>query len=601
MKKILNGYAKQAIIIARVSTEEQASQDHFSIPAQLRILREYVKRGGKFGTIKKIIEEFQIEESASKKTRKRFEQAIKVAEKSQETVAIITERVDRFQRSFRESVQFDDLRREGKVELHFVSDNLVIHKNSSPSDLLIWDALVMFARAYVTGLSNNVMRTFREKLARGLFPGYVPAGYGNVLGKIEVDKEKAGFVKKAFRLYATGQYSLEGLSKILAKEGFTSKTKKIWSGDSLIDREAKPVNGNDLYAILKNPFPTGKFLWRDPDTQERKLWDSKGSYPTLITEELYQTVQGILDKHDSRADGYQNNDFKFRGLLTCGYCKCRMTAEEMSRTYRDQNNPNAKTVYHHCTSGKAIANPDFYKSWGSKHSGVYIGKKGKNKGEKVFHCPQRWWKEPDIEELVLKQLEICHYDEEVFSKLRQILEQEYQERVLTAEEQLKGLRAELSKTEPLKKALIRSMAIEADSELRQEFKHEYETVKKNQNEIEEEIRMLEESKDLDADETVNVLRLASNLKEQYLEMNSEEQVQFLKTVFSEIIVMRGWTLNPKTGEKLEATNYSEFEWNEPLRKYFQIGLNKIIAEWEKTQTKVIFLTEKNKTEASPFP
>ena len=49
--------ATKALIIARVSTEEQAKEDEkFSLQAQLRELRAYFKTGGKFKTLKQLID-----------------------------------------------------------------------------------------------------------------------------------------------------------------------------------------------------------------------------------------------------------------------------------------------------------------------------------------------------------------------------------------------------------------------------------------------------------------------------------------------------------------------------------------------------------------
>ena len=94
-------YAEKAIIFARVSTAEQKEDQHLSLPAQTRILREYVDKGGKFGTIKEVIAEHELDESASKSNRRKFDEAFKIVEEAEEPIAIIVERVDRFQRDFR--------------------------------------------------------------------------------------------------------------------------------------------------------------------------------------------------------------------------------------------------------------------------------------------------------------------------------------------------------------------------------------------------------------------------------------------------------------------------------------------------------------------
>ncbi|WP_075882642.1 recombinase family protein [Candidatus Protochlamydia sp. W-9] len=102
----------KAIILARVSSKDQEKGQ--SIPAQVRRLTEYVER--RKIEIEKV---FQITESSSKDTRKQFDEIIKLVRKHRTKVALITDTVDRLQRSFRETPILDELRRQGKLELHF--------------------------------------------------------------------------------------------------------------------------------------------------------------------------------------------------------------------------------------------------------------------------------------------------------------------------------------------------------------------------------------------------------------------------------------------------------------------------------------------------
>ena len=113
----------KAVILARVSTEEQMN-DGQSIPAQLAKSREYAKR-----KTLPIQSEYQFDESSLKDRRTKFEQVIEEIKKSKEKVALIVETVDRLQRSFKESVLLDELRKEGKLEIHFIRENLIIHKD----------------------------------------------------------------------------------------------------------------------------------------------------------------------------------------------------------------------------------------------------------------------------------------------------------------------------------------------------------------------------------------------------------------------------------------------------------------------------------------
>ena len=148
----------KAIILARVSDKKQDSNE-----AQVVRVSDYVKYKGL--TIWKTVE---IEESSTKGDREKFQEVIKSIQDSKEIIALVVDTVDRLQRSFKESVQLDELRRAGKIEIHFYRENLVIHKDSNSSDILRWDMAVMFAKSYVLQLSDNVKRKQKHMLANGV-------------------------------------------------------------------------------------------------------------------------------------------------------------------------------------------------------------------------------------------------------------------------------------------------------------------------------------------------------------------------------------------------------------------------------------------------
>ena len=99
----------KAIIFARVSSKEQ--EEGQSIPSQVRRLTEYAIRKNF-----QIENTFQITESSTKETRKQFDAVVSLIKKSKQPLALITDTVDRLQRSFRESPLLDELRRAGKIE-----------------------------------------------------------------------------------------------------------------------------------------------------------------------------------------------------------------------------------------------------------------------------------------------------------------------------------------------------------------------------------------------------------------------------------------------------------------------------------------------------
>ena len=163
----------KAIIFARVSSKDQ--EDGQSIPAQVRRLTEYALRKN-FS----IDSTYQVTESSSKDTRKQFEQIINYVKKSKEPFALITDTVDRLQRSFRETPLLDELRRQGKLELHFLREGLIVNQLSNSAQLLQWDIGVLFASSYVRQLGDNVKRSQEQCIKNGQWISKAPYGYKNV-------------------------------------------------------------------------------------------------------------------------------------------------------------------------------------------------------------------------------------------------------------------------------------------------------------------------------------------------------------------------------------------------------------------------------------
>ena len=308
----------KAIILARVSTKEQEEKDH-SNPAQVRRLKEYAD--------KKQLEElviFEIAESSTHDTRKKFEKVLNLIRSSKETLALIVETVDRLQRSFKESVVLDDLRKAGKVELHFVRENLVLTKDANSSQLLQWDMAVMFARSYVLQLSDNVKRSIEQKLKRGECIGQAPIGYLNFRddedkSKVIVDQDQGFLVVKVFEFYATGKYSMKTISEMVKNLGLTAKS-------------GKALSTSQIEQILTEPFYYG--------IMEVKGVQYPHNYETLISKQLFVKCQSVRESWNKKPFQYAAKPFIFRGLISCDVCGCTITPETSKGKY----------TYYSCTN-----------------------------------------------------------------------------------------------------------------------------------------------------------------------------------------------------------------------------------------------------------
>lgn len=309
----------KAIILARVSTQDQMDEG-YSIPAQLLRAREYAQRKGL-----EIVSEYNFDESSLKDHRKKFDAVIEEIKKSNESIALIVETIDRLQRSFKESVLLDDYRKTGKLELHFIRENLIIHKESNSSELQRWDLGVFMARSFVLQISDNVKRSNEQRFRDGFWYGKAYVGYKNIVKEdgtktIVIDKDRAFLVKKMFELYATGDYSMKKLMKEMNKRGLTNHP------------SGKPLTTSQVDRMLKNSFYYGVMNFKG------RL--APHNYEPIISKFLFDQARKVSESYNKQPFKRTNKPYVFRGLIRCDKCGCALSPEIKKGKY----------IYYHCTN-----------------------------------------------------------------------------------------------------------------------------------------------------------------------------------------------------------------------------------------------------------
>lgn len=299
-----------AVILARVSSAEQ--REGKSLKAQEVSAREYCKR--KQMIVEKV---FSFTESSTKGERKQFHQMMDYVKQSPHPIAIVADTLDRFQRSFKESLEFEPLLSVGKFELHFISNNMIINKNSRSSERMMYDFGVMGAKSYVDQLRENVLRGFTQKIKEQEYPSKAPVGYRNVKknGKstIEQDPVAAPLVRKLFAQYATGNYPIKAAARDFCSAGIKSI-------------HGTPFSVSSVHRVLDNPFYYGQMRIGG------YLFPHK--YKPIISEELFRCCQRIRKGLSSHPFDYATKPFTFRGLLRCKHCGAVVISYEKHKTIK---------------------------------------------------------------------------------------------------------------------------------------------------------------------------------------------------------------------------------------------------------------------------
>ena len=357
----LSGDRSLAVIYARVSSKDQ-EKEGYSIPAQLELLRGYAGAHG-FNVLK----EFTDVETAKAAGRTSFGEMIALLQMSKSCRTVLVEKTDRLYRNLKDWVTIEDL----GPEIHFVKENVVLAPDSRSSEKFMHGIKVLMAKNYIDNLSEETRKGMLEKARQGIWPSFAPLGYINADGAngkriIVPDPDLAPVITRMFEQYATGKYSLKQMAKMARADGLAYRK----SGDM--------VPTSTVHKILRNRIYSGDFDF-DGTTYH-------GNYETIVSRELWEQVQVILDGRGTKKTRKMKEQFAFSGLITCGHCGCAMVGEIKKGRY----------IYYHCT-----------------------GFKGK--------CPEPYTREEILEEKFTQLLEGISFSEDTLDWIRQALQESHRD------------------------------------------------------------------------------------------------------------------------------------------------------------------------------
>jgi site-specific DNA recombinase len=302
----------KAVLIARVSTADQAE----ALPAQIYKLQDYALKNEFDYTL------VEIKESAYKGDRLEFNKVISDLASYKETIALVFDKVDRYSRdpSSPEVRILNNLCKEGKIELHFPSDYLVLTKDSSANQWLNLSLSTSFSQYYSNAISDNVKRRNEQLRRDGIWTGRAPIGYLNTVkdGKkwIDVDPLKSQAIKDAYAMYSSGTSTLMDI-----KRHWQNKY-GIVTSLSLIDR------------VLKNPFYYGVMQVNGKSYGHH--------YEKLTTKVMFGQCESVRNGYKSKPNSTGGLPFNYKGIVQCADCGCSIVFETKKQKY----------TYGHCNQFK---------------------------------------------------------------------------------------------------------------------------------------------------------------------------------------------------------------------------------------------------------
>lgn len=309
------------VIYARKSSEGEERQAK-SIEDQIATMKEIAKRDNV-----DILQIYQESKSAKSPGRPVFDEMIKKFEKGK-FEGILCWKIDRLARNPKDEGTVKWMLQKGVIQIIKTFDRDYLPDDNS----LIASVEFGMATQYVKDLSKNVKRGLNEKVKRGEYAGCPPVGYHTdyKTRKLLVDAERSPYIEKAFKLYATGNYSVKSLAENLYDDGLRSNT-------------GKKVHHSAIHKILKNPIYYGYFRWKG------QIY--KGIHEAIISKNIFDEVQKVLlpRKHSKRDN---KKHFLFHGFMHC-ICGLRMTAE--NKIKKNKKNIH-KYTYYRCTKSRGAEN-----------------------------------------------------------------------------------------------------------------------------------------------------------------------------------------------------------------------------------------------------
>jgi len=255
---------KSYFAYVRVSTARQGEHGS-SLQEQRDAITIFAARQGF-----QIISWFEERETAAKMGRREFSRMVAALKKGKAS-GVIFHKIDRSARNMKDWSAVQDLADQG-IDVRFTQESINLGSNEGK---LTGDFLAVISAHYIRNLRDEVRKGIRGRLKQGLYPfrayiGYLDQGGGKA--KIP-DPQRAPFIRMAYELYATANFSIHALSDELYERGLRSNNgKKV-----AVNRLAEILCSATI--LMRTPRQSGWPFWRS-----RRRDDCRGA---AITQAIF--------------------------------------------------------------------------------------------------------------------------------------------------------------------------------------------------------------------------------------------------------------------------------------------------------------------------
>ena len=300
----------RAVIYLRVSSQGQVNTDYdpegISIPAQrvavtrkaeqlgLTIISEYVEPG----------------RSGTEMTKRiAFQQMLERIRRKRDVDYVIVHKLSRFARNrIDDAVVMADLQKRGVV-LISATESI----DETPVGQLMHGILSAFNEYRSREDGADIAYKMGQKAKNGGTLGRAPIGYLNVtdtsegrrINTVEVDPERAPFVKIAFELYASGNHTFQDIADELTDRGLTTRP--------TLRRPAGPISDSKIQQMLRSRYYLGEVGYKNE-------W-YPGRHEPIVGDALFSAVQRLMDSRGYASERRRKHEHYLKGTVWCARCR----------------------------------------------------------------------------------------------------------------------------------------------------------------------------------------------------------------------------------------------------------------------------------------
>jgi len=300
-------FSLRAFIYCRVSTEEQSTDDHYSLEYQEEKARSRVKeKGWQLVKVRKDV-------GSGKDANREGYQELLSDIRSRSTDVVVVYKLDRLSRNVKDVYHFLDLIREHSVEFVSLTEGF---DTTNPMGRAMLGIAAVFAQLTRETIAENTRNGMLQRAKRGRWNGghLDPYGYDYVKGTgLVVNPVEAATVKRIFDLFVNRKMSAAKIARLLNLEKVPTKTGAEWSV-SLVGR------------LLKSPLVTGRVQF-DGQTYD-------GAHEAIVDDEVFRLAQERLAMHQKVHHRTRTSKFVLSGVARCAYCGSLLQTRHKDRNQK---------------------------------------------------------------------------------------------------------------------------------------------------------------------------------------------------------------------------------------------------------------------------